>query len=436
MLAADSGKEAKEPIDEEEPSGPEKRSPGAPIHWEPTKTKLWFLTTVELNRIVSSIPIFDIATVTDNFLRCFTFRVCIQQGQKVPVLQASASQKANVWFSIKVGFDLLDPKIAGQMDGLFVGTQTHKWRVPEWLLDQSTIAVTIEMKRPEADSKQFCAGCDSLEKNLMNRDAAHARERSSILQAFTEERSKLVLEGKAELRRMSKQFQNLVKAKEDQAKEKDQASKDVRIEIRQATENLVKAKEDQAQEKDRALKAAQIENQQLMANLLATERKLHDLQVAVIAKGHLDAPAFEDPDSDGSLHTQEDLRIESFPGPFMYTTRAGSVAVPGFTDWEAPVMVVLATFMSQKAFTKRVNINMITIDALARCYTRQGAPVKLEDVLSEVQRSAYIDAKAVQGDKTFFRCTVLHSLRTSKFCTRSTTPEQEELWTYTHTQPH
>ena len=49
MLAADSGKEAKEPIDEEEPSGPEKRSPGAPIHWEPTQTKLWFLTTVELN---------------------------------------------------------------------------------------------------------------------------------------------------------------------------------------------------------------------------------------------------------------------------------------------------------------------------------------------------------------------------------------------------
>ena len=353
-------------------------------------------------------------------------------------------------------------------DRWFVGTQTHEWRVPEWLLDQSTIAVTIEMKRPEADSKQFCAGCDSLEKNLMNRDAAHARERSSILQAFTEERSKSVLEGKAELGRMSKQLQNLVKAKEDQAKEKDQASKEVRIEIRQATENLVKAKEDQAQEKDRALKVSQIENQQLKANLLAAERKLHDqaqekdralkaaqienqqliahllaaerkfqdLQVAVIAKGHLAALAFEDPDSDGSLHTQEDLRIESFPGPFMYTTRAGSVAVPGFTDWEAPVMVVLATFMSQKAFTKRVNINMITIDALARCYTRQGAPVKLEDVLSEVQRSAYIDAKAVQGDKTFFRCTVLHSLRTSKFCMRSLTPEQEELWTYTHTQPH
>ena len=49
MLAADSGKEAKEPIDEEEPNEPEKRSPGAPIHWEPTQTKLWFLTTVELN---------------------------------------------------------------------------------------------------------------------------------------------------------------------------------------------------------------------------------------------------------------------------------------------------------------------------------------------------------------------------------------------------
>ena len=355
------------------------------------------------------------------------------------MLQASASQKANVWFSIKVGFDLRDPKIAGQMDGWFVGIQTHKWRVPEWLLDQSTIAVTIEMKRPEADSKQFCAGCDSLEKNLMNRDAAHARERSSILQAFTEERSKLVLEGKAELRRMSKQFQNLVKAKEDQAQEKDRALKVSQIENQQLKANLLAAERklhDQAQEKDRALKAAQIENQQLIAHLLAAERKFQDLQVAVIAKGHLAALAFEDPDSDGSLHTQEDLRIESFPGPFMYTTRAGSVAVPGFTGWEAPVMVVLATFMSQKAFMKRVTINMITIDALARCYTRLGAPVKLEDVLSEVQRSVYIDAKAVQGDKTFFRCTVLHSLRTSKFCMRSLTPEQEELWTYTHTQPH